>query len=232
MEKQVIGYTRVSTTGQAENGCSLDLQRDKIQQYSKLNNLILDRIIEDRGKKSSKLNQELNELIKQDTVDHLIIYKLDRLIRDMRGALDLADLLLEHNCTLHSVSETIDLTTPQGRLSYNISVATSVFELEQLRDRTKQALQGKKNRGEVYNHVSYGYQLSADGKHLEHSQEEQRVIKKIRKLHREGMSQNGIAAKLNQLGYTTKLGRKWTNVQVRNIMSEFLRKQGAGPSGK
>jgi len=228
MEKEVIGYIRVSTTQQVVNGCSLDLQRDKIQLYTKLNNLSLNRIIEDKGIGGSVLNQELYTSIEQDTVAHLVVYKLDRLIRDMRGALDLADLLQEHQCTLHSVTETIDLYTPQGRLSYNISVATSVFELEQLRTRTKQALQSKKERGEVYTNPKFGLKRTADGKHLETDDKEQLVIREIKKLCKDGVSQNKIAARLNQLGYVTKKGKPWRATQIGRILNE----EGAGPSGK
>lgn len=48
-KKRIIGYCRCSTTEQATEGLSLDVQKAKIQAYCELNDLILIDIIEDAG---------------------------------------------------------------------------------------------------------------------------------------------------------------------------------------
>jgi DNA invertase Pin-like site-specific DNA recombinase len=222
MEK-AIGYVRVSTTVQAEEGCSLVLQREKIAAYAKLNDLELVDIVEDAGISGTKMERDgLNDVrarVEKREVKHVIIYKLDRMARNLSGAIKFSEHLQEHGAQLHSVTEKINTDSPMGKLFFNIMGAMGAFEVEQLRLRTRQALQGKKERGEVYNHVSYGFQLSADGKHLEPHPKEQKVIRKIRKLHKEGISLNLIAGKLNSLGYVTKHGKVWTHKQITKILS-------------
>jgi len=217
-----VGYARVSTQGQVDDGCSLVLQHEKVKAYAKLNDLELIDIITDAGKSGTRMDREgleqVKRLVEDGKVAHVIIYKLDRMARNLRGAIDFSDVLQQHSCQLHSVSERIDTSSPAGRLFFAIMGAMGAFEVEQLRLRTKQALQGKKDRGEVYTHVAYGFSLSDDGKHLVVNPDEQKVIRRIRKFHKEGASFNEIAGRLNSAGYTTKWGKAWSHKQVARIV--------------
>ena len=53
---KAIGYIRVSTEEQAREGISRDNQRDKIENYCRLNDLQLMEILEDAGKSGRDLN--------------------------------------------------------------------------------------------------------------------------------------------------------------------------------
>lgn len=219
---RAVGYIRVSTQCQVEDGCSLVLQKEKIEQYCRLNDLELVTVIQDAGKSGTRMDREglllVKEMVKDGKVDNVIIYKLDRMARNLRGALEFADLLQQHNCQLHSVSEKIDTSSPAGRLFFTIINALSCFEVEQLRSRVTEALRGKKQRGEVYNHVSYGFSLADDGQHVVVNQDEQKVIRRIRKFHKDGCSFNEIARRLNSLGHPTKQGKEWRERQVARIL--------------
>jgi DNA invertase Pin-like site-specific DNA recombinase len=217
-----VGYIRVSTQGQVEDGCSLVLQQEKVEQYCRLNDLELLTIMQDAGKSGTRMDREglerVKRLVEDGKVAHVVIYKLDRMARNLRGAIEFSDFLQQHDCQLHSVSEKIDTSSPAGRLFFAIMGAMGAFEVEQLRLRTKQALQGKKDRGEVYNHVAYGLCLSDDGKHLVVNPDEQKVIRRIRKFHKDGASFNEIARRLNTLGHLTKTGKAWRERQVARIL--------------
>lgn len=219
---KALGYIRVSTQGQVEDGCSLILQQEKIEQYCRLNDLNLVSIITDAGKSGTTMAREgiheVRQMVQDGTVSHLVIYKLDRLSRNLRGAIELSEFLEKQGCQLHSVQERIDTSSPAGRLFFSLMGAMAQFETEQLRQRTKQALQGLKERGQVYCNIPYGYQRGDDGKSLIVSQEEQRIIRRIRRYQKAGCSFNEIAGRLNTLGYTTKKGKTWSHKQVARIL--------------
>ena len=86
---KAVGYVRVSTVGQVEDGCSLILQRDKIDAYAKLNDLELVDTVEDAGLSGKTLRnrpgiQRVLEMVAKREVEAVVIYKLDRLARNAR----------------------------------------------------------------------------------------------------------------------------------------------------
>jgi DNA invertase Pin-like site-specific DNA recombinase len=56
--RNVVGYVRLSTLGQAKDGYSLQYQVDEIQRYCKQNNMNVERIYEDRGISGAKVDEE------------------------------------------------------------------------------------------------------------------------------------------------------------------------------
>ncbi len=221
MEK-AIGLVRVSTVGQAEDGCSLQLQREKIQAYGSLNDLQLVDIIEEAGisgraKKREGLDQII-QMVNAGQVEHFIVYKLDRMSRSLRQAIEFSDFLQHKGITLHSVCEKIDTASPTGKLFFNLMNALSSFEADVISFRTKEALQSKRSRGERVGQVPYGMTLSEDGVTLVNHTDEQRVIRAIIRYHNKGMSNNGIACRLNERGIQTKNNGLWRNHTVKGIL--------------
>lgn len=222
MKAQAVGLARVSTTGQAEDGCSLALQEEKIRAYASLNDLALISIVVEAGVSGRAKKREgldsIVAMVRSRQIQHLIVYKLDRMSRSLRQAIEVVEILRDHDCQLHSITEKIDTSTSTGRFFFHVIGAIASWEAETIAERTKSALQGKKERGEVYTHVAYGFSLSDDGKHLVVNPAEQKVISRIRRYHKEGVSLNEIAGRLNSSGYTTKWGRTWSHKQVARIL--------------
>ncbi len=149
---KAIGLIRVSTIGQVQDGCSLTLQDEKITAYALLNDLklvdvICEAGISGRAKKREGLDQ-VQKMVESGRIQHFIVYKLDRMSRSLRQAIEFSDFLQKRGVTLHSVCEKIDTSSPQGKLFFNLMNALSSFEADVISWRTKEALQGKKNRSE------------------------------------------------------------------------------------
>jgi len=219
---RAVGLIRVSTSGQVEDGCSLALQAEKIRAYSSLNDLELLTIITEAGisgraKKREGLEQVI-EMVDSGAVEHFICYKLDRMSRSLRQAIEFSDFLQRKKVTLHSVTEKIDTSSPQGKLFFNLMNALSSFEADVISFRTREALQSKKGRSERVGKIPYGMNLATDGIHLETNKEEQRVITKVRGYAKQGVSMRTIAQKLNQKNVLTKECKAWTHVQVGNLL--------------
>ena len=82
----------------------------------------------------------------------------------------------------------------------------SAEELRRIRSRTRAALAVKKARNEVTGSAPYGYQVGADGVHLEPNAGEQRVIARALALHNEGSSIRKLTAALTAEGYVNRQG--------------------------
>ena len=80
---KAIGYIRISTQEQAKEGISLEAQEDKIRKYAVLHNLSLIEVVRDEGESGEDLDREgiqkVIALCEKRKVDHLIVYKMDRL---------------------------------------------------------------------------------------------------------------------------------------------------------
>jgi DNA invertase Pin-like site-specific DNA recombinase len=86
------------------------------------------------------------------------------------------------------------------------------------RARTREALAGKRGRGERIGTVPYGYRLAADGLHLEADAAEQAVLRRVRELAAEGMSQRRIVEELAAHGVVGRTGAPLKQTQVARIL--------------
>ena len=139
-----VGYARVSKTGDAQN---LDLQVDALAGAG----VAAQAVYEDRasGKKESRpgLDACLKALRRGDT---LVVWKLDRLGRDLRHLVHIVQELTERGVGLRVLTgqgAQIDTATPAGRLVFGIFAALAEFERELIRERTLAGLEAARARG-------------------------------------------------------------------------------------
>ena len=140
----LIGYARVS---KADGSQSLDLQRDALIEAG----VATDGIYEDRasGKQDTRPGLEacLKALRKDDV---LVVWKLDRLGRDLRHLVTIVQELTNRGIGLRVLTgqgAQIDTTTAAGRLIFGIFAALAEFERELIRERTIAGLKAARARG-------------------------------------------------------------------------------------
>lgn len=231
--KRAVGYVRVSTDKQAE-GLSLQNQRKTICQYSDLHGFKLSEIFSDNGSgKNIKGRLGLLELLKSvetEKVHTVIVYRLDRMFRNTKDALDIIEKLNKKNVSFHSFTEKIDTESPQGRFFLTILASFATMEREIISDRIKDVLHSKRERNELISHIPpYGYDVTVvktvDGKlvkKLIENPKEQRGIEEMVCLHQMGLTYGQIADDLRKLGYKTKTGkRNWNYMSVRKIVQRY-----------
>lgn len=132
-----IGYARISTTEQ-----NLDLQRDALQRAG------CEKIIEDviSGKTESRSGLDrAKELLREGDV--LVVSRLDRLGRSLKHLIELISELETRKIGFQSLQESLDTTTPGGKLVFHIFGALAEFERNLIRDRTKAGLEAARARG-------------------------------------------------------------------------------------
>jgi len=131
----IIGYARVSTKDQ-----NLDLQINalKIAGCEKIYKEKMSAI-----KDRPELETMVSELRSGDTV---IVWKLDRLGRSLKHLVDLVALFNNRNVDFVSLSDSINTTTPQGRLVFNLFASFAEFERELITERTRAGIAAMKLR--------------------------------------------------------------------------------------
>jgi site-specific DNA recombinase len=140
-----IIYIRVSTTEQAEHGYSLKDQLETCLDYAGKNNYKVLRVFSEKGESAKTTNRtELKKLLefvnlKSGDIKYLIVYKLDRLSRNLLDYTNLINLLSKHNISLKSATESIS-ETPEGELMQNIIASFAQFDNQQRGRRTRSGM--------------------------------------------------------------------------------------------
>lgn len=136
----LIGYARVSTVDQ-----SLDLQIDA------LNKAGCERIFQEKVSGRAKVKrpefEKCLEFLRQGDV--LVVWKLDRLGRNVKQLMSFAEELNEKGIGLKILTMDIDTTTPTGRLLFTILAGLAEMEHDLLLERTKAGLDAARARGRV-----------------------------------------------------------------------------------
>ena len=151
--KQCAIYTRVSTDLQAEKEfSSCESQEQKIRSFiESQNNWQVFKVYTDAGYTGANTNrpalQELLEDIKQNKIDIILAYKIDRLTRSPKDFYQLIEVFDKYGTDFISITERFDTSTPAGRLLRNIMLTFAQFERELTSERTKDKMfEGAKNR--------------------------------------------------------------------------------------
>ncbi len=135
----LIGYARVSTKDQP-----LDLQLSALEKVG------CSKIYQDKLSGSKKERPGLSEALNfLRAGDVLVIWKLDRLGRTVKGLIELVDDLHDRGIHLNSLTDSIDTSTAQGRFFFHIMASLAEMERELLIERTHAGLAVARSRGRI-----------------------------------------------------------------------------------
>jgi site-specific DNA recombinase len=187
--QKAIFYARVSSDGQIDN-TSIDTQIERGKAYAISQGWNLERIFIDGGESGKTTDrasfQEMVSYIKENPVDILLTFKLDRLSRSLKDILVFIDDELEpRNIALQSVTENFNTQSAEGRLFLQMLGSFAEFERKRINERTMSgkvstARKGGWNGG----HIPYGYR-KIDGSQYDFDihPEEAAIVKKIFQLY-------------------------------------------------
>lgn len=217
---KAIGYIRVSTADQANEGISLEAQAAKIRAYCELNDLELLTIFEDAGKTGKNMGragiQEALAMLQSGQANALVVYKLDRLSRKTSDTLEAIEAIETAGAAFHSITEKVDTKSALGKFFLTITAAFAQMERDVISERTKEALSYKKSQGQHLGAVPFGYRLN--GQALEQAEQEAAIIARIVTLRESGQTLQQIADVLNAEGQATKRGGRWYPTTIKNIL--------------
>jgi DNA invertase Pin-like site-specific DNA recombinase len=134
-----IGYARVSTKDQ-----SLNLQKDALEKAG------CKKIYSEQVSGAKIERKKLDEMIKQVRKgDIIVVWKLDRLGRSLRDLVNLISKFQEMEVGFKSLQDSIDTTTPAGKLTFHLFAALAEFERDIISERTKAGLKSARARGRL-----------------------------------------------------------------------------------
>jgi site-specific DNA recombinase len=220
---KLVGYIRVSTSGQEDN-TSLSEQRRRIQAYCDAFGHELFHVFEEVGSgKDAKGRPQFQTALEmvRTSADGIVALKLDRIARNTRDVLELVeDILQPNDKALVLLDIQVDTSTPTGRMILTVMAAVAQLERDVIKERTQEGRRVKASSGGfAFGSPAFGHH-SIEGQLLTNHPEAQ-VIELIRKHHKSGKSFHQIAIWLNTQAYSPKRGGSWHRQTVQKVIERF-----------
>jgi site-specific DNA recombinase len=169
----------------------------------------------------------LIELVRMGKVDVVLVYKLDRLSRNIRDFAMLIELFETHGVSLVSVTQSFDTSTAMGKLMLNILVSFASFERELASERTRDKIALQRQRGQwTGGRPMLGYEITPTG--LVINPIEAAVVRDIFRWYLDLRSLTKVLERLAATGitnkrWTTKAGKPQGGIPFgKNTLSQLL----------
>ena len=219
-DNRYVAYLRVSTQRQGSSGLGLQAQQDIIRDYLNGDSPIAEFVEVESGRKSERpqLHKALELCNKKKAT--LIVAKMDRLSRNVTFTSQLLD----------SGIEIVFCDFPRAnRLVLTIIAAISEYEAGLIRKRTKEALQVKKEQGfklgkpeNLINNLERAITNSkkTNMEKAKNNPNNRRAIALLRNLVKTTSNLSEMARLLNDEGFVTSRGCKFTSKQVSLLLKK------------
>lgn len=228
-KKRVLGYVRVSTVMQVQDGFSLEAQESKIYKESLNINGYLHSIYIDRGISGGSMEKRLalDRMLKIiEKGDWIIVNSVSRLARKTKDLLSIVELIESRGCHLLILDLNLDITSPSGKLILTLMGSQAQFEREITSERVKGVMQHLKSTGSLRTKPPFGWKMNMDRStgaaiHIR-NEEEQEIITKMRILRSKyhNMSITQFSEKLNEENLQPpRTSKKWYHRTVKDIMN-------------
>jgi len=235
-------YCRKSTTeGLQQEFNSLDNQREAAEAYirSQVHQgwSVLPNRYDDGGYTGGNANRPaLKRLLadaQEGVLGTIVVYKLDRISRSLADFVDIHRFLEKHGVALVSVTESINTSTPHGRMMVNMLVSFAQYERELIGERTSDKLQAARRKGRWTGGMPpLGYDVTAEGGRIIVNKPEAEQVRAIFEMYAETPSLVVVSQELNRRGWrrkswTTKTGnyrqgKAWDRVTLSRLLQDPL----------
>jgi len=206
-------YTRKSTdAGLEQDFNSLDAQREACAAYIKSQAhegwRLLPELYDDGGLSGASLERpalkRLLRDIEADSIDIIVVYKVDRLTRSLTDFSKLVELFDKHAVSFVSVTQQFNTTSSMGRLTLNVLLSFAQFEREVIGERIRDKVAQSKAKGIwMGGPVPLGYDLG--DRELLVNPEEAAQVREIYELYLESGSVRALQSALARRGITSKV---------------------------
>ncbi len=222
---KVAIYTRVSSQEQVDNGTSLESQSEQLEAFCKAQRWEIFNQYTDPGFSGKDDHRPGLESLRRDSkagyFEKVIVWRLDRLARNLRLILGIEAELREQDVALFSMREMVDTSTSIGRTVFQVLGLTAEWERESIISRTTTGrLQRLKEGHWATGAAPYGYDYNKEIKHLVINEPEAKVIRMIYDLYASGKSLESISDQLNKelISPRRKTAKGWYSTGIRQVL--------------
>ena len=220
---QYVAYLRVSTQKQGYSGLGLEAQREIIHNFLYDKNPIAEFLEVESGRKTDKGRPKLKEALEicRKTGAQLIVATLDRLSRNVSFLSQL----------LESDVDIVFCDFPQAnKMVLHILAAISQYEAELIATRTKQALAAKKAKGCTLGNPEHligkldeavSKSVETNKRKAEENPNNKRAAAMLKVLAKEGRTLQEMADYLNEQGFTTSKGYRFSRSSVYVLLKRY-----------
>lgn len=213
---KAVGYVRVSTEEQAQHGHGLEAQRRAVSAFAESQGYELASVAVDAGVSGATRPAdrrgfgEALAFFAQRAASVLLVYRFDRLARDIRHAVTtVAELGEQHGVTLRSVTEPIDTSSAMGRTLFAILAGMAEQERIVITERTTGGKIQKASKGGYAGGAApYGYEHDREGG-LKVVPQQATVVRRIIAARQRGLTLQAIANGLNADLIPSPSGSVW-----------------------
>lgn len=180
------------------------------------------KVYTDRGYSGKNINRpaftELMEDVKKGEIDEIVVYRLDRISRNLNDFTNMMQTLEKYNATFASATESFDTATPMGRAMTYLLVVFAQLERESITERIRDNAMYRATLGKwTGGIVPFGFsRVRTDGKTvLHHNDNSKDIIRIFEEYMKLDGSVRGTTYKANLL----KIGGKvWGNTTISRIL--------------
>jgi len=205
--RKVVAYVRVSTTEQAEHGYSIETQRQLLVDYARGHDLQIVRSFEEAHSAHKPGRPEFQAMLaflrKRKDVSGVLVYKLDRLSRNMSDYSTLEEM---EGVEIISVTEALP-SGASGRFVASIHAAVSRLYSDQLGERVRHAAMTKVKKGGWPGPAPTGYVNDVQNKTLHPDPNMSSIVKLVFEAYAwEDISLSRLVKRAKALGLRTRKG--------------------------
>lgn len=216
-------YIRVSTHWQVDKD-SLPVQREELTNYCKYALGITSyEVFEDAGYSAKNTDrpayQTMMARMRTGEFTHLIVWKLDRISRNLLDFAAMYEELKRLGITFVSKNEQFDTSSAMGEAMLKIILVFAELERKVTSERVtaimySRAANGQWNGGRV----PFGYTYDKATKEFGINESERAVYEKMCSLYEETSSLMAVARSLNEMGLRSRSGHDWTPTTVSIVL--------------
>jgi site-specific DNA recombinase len=224
---RVAIYVRVSTLHQIDKD-SLPMQKQDLLAYAKLMLGTKDCVIfEDAGYSGKNTDrpkfQEMMSQIRAGGFSHLLVWKIDRISRNLLDFATMYNELKNLGVIFVSKNEQFDTSTAMGEAMLKIILVFAELERNMTSERVTATMISRANNG-LWNggRIPYGYDYDYDTHEFTPSETEAPVVRLIHDLYEKERSLVRESRILNSKGYRTRTGNEWNPVSLHIILHNIF----------